>query len=119
MPKKFKVACHLIPWQGEQNRNLEKVLGEVREAGYEGVEGLSADSPEKLVEIATTAATFGLHIVNVGGPSPEEKSTTTSRSATTRLRFPAAGEETSAGQIRPNRISSTPRARWMTLRHPR
>jgi len=73
MPKEFKIACHLIPWQGEQNRNLEKVLGEVRDAGYEGVEGLSADSPEKLVEIATTAATFGLHIINVGGPSPEEK----------------------------------------------
>ena len=73
MPQKFRIACHLIPWQGEQNENLEKVLGEVRDAGYEGVEGLSADSPERLVEIAKIAATFGLHIINIGGPSPEEK----------------------------------------------
>ena len=73
MPKRFRIACHLITWRGEQNENLEKVLGEVRDAGYEGVEGLSADSPERLVEIARIAATFGLHIINVGGPSPEEK----------------------------------------------
>lgn len=67
------IACHLITWRGEQNQNLEKVLGEVKDAGYEGVEALSASSPEELVKLATTAASFGLHIVNVGGPSPQEK----------------------------------------------
>lgn len=68
---KFKVACQLIQWAGEQNQNLEKVLKEVADAGYDGVEGLVAASPEELVELATTAAKFGLHIVKIGAPNLE------------------------------------------------
>lgn len=70
MAVKFKIACHLITWGGEQRRDPEKVLREVAEAGYEGVEGLAASSPEELVELAKLAAKYGLHIVNVGAPDP-------------------------------------------------
>jgi sugar phosphate isomerase/epimerase len=71
MPVKFRFACHLITWVGEQRENPEKVLHEVASAGYEGVEGLPIQSPEQLVEMATLAARYNLHIVNAGGPSPE------------------------------------------------
>ena len=67
MSAKFRFACHLITWVGEQNENPEKVLSEVAAAGYEGVEGVSVGSPDQLVEMATLAAKYGLHIVNAGG----------------------------------------------------
>lgn len=70
---KFRFACHLITWSGEQNNDPEKVLREVAVAGYEGVEGLPSNSPEQLVQMATLAAKYNLHIVNAAGPSPEEK----------------------------------------------
>ena len=69
---KFKVACQLIQWAGEQNQNLEKVLKEVADAGYDGVEGLVAKSPEELVELGTMAGRLGLHIVKISGPSVED-----------------------------------------------
>ena len=72
MPKKFKIACHLIQWEGEEKEAPEKVLREVKEAGYEGVEALSAESPERLVELATLAARIGLRIINMRGPTPIE-----------------------------------------------
>lgn len=72
MAFKFRFACHLITWGGEQNRDPEKVLSEVAFAGYEGVEGLSIGSPEQLVQMATLAAKYDLHIVNAGGPSAVE-----------------------------------------------
>jgi inosose dehydratase len=71
MSSKFRFACHLITWAGEQRENPEKVLNEVAAAGYEGVEGLSIRSAEELVEMAALAARYGLHIVNAGGSSPE------------------------------------------------
>ena len=64
---KFKLACHLIQFAGEQNENPEKVFREVAEAGWAGVEGVSISSSENLVEMATLASRFGLHLVNVGG----------------------------------------------------
>lgn len=73
MSVKFRFACHLITWGGEQRENIGKVLSEVASAGYEGVEGLPAQSPEQLVDMATLAAKYDLHLVNVGGPSPEAK----------------------------------------------
>lgn len=73
MSAKFRFACHLITWRGEQRENPEKVLREVAAAGYEGVEGLSIQSPEQLVEMATLAAKYNLHIVNAGGASPEAR----------------------------------------------
>jgi len=63
----FKIACHLIQWQGEEQKNLEKVLKEVADAGYEGVEGVAVKDPQDLVEKAVLAAKYGLHIVNAGG----------------------------------------------------
>ncbi len=64
---KFRLACHLIQFGGEQRENPEKVLREVADAGWDGVEGLGIDSPDALVEMATLARSFGLHIVNAGG----------------------------------------------------
>lgn len=72
MSVKLRFACHLITWGGEQNQNPEKVLSEVADAGYEGVEGLPIGSAEQLVEMATLAAKYKLHIVNASGPSPKE-----------------------------------------------
>jgi sugar phosphate isomerase/epimerase len=64
---KFKLACHLIQFRGEQNENPEKVFREVAEAGWDGVEGIGVESADKLVELATLARRYGLHIVNSGG----------------------------------------------------
>lgn len=73
MSVKLRFACHLITWEGEQRENPEKVLGEVADAGFTGVEGLGIQSADELVEMATLAAKYGLHLVNAGGPSPESK----------------------------------------------
>ncbi len=70
---RFKIACHLIQWGGEQRENPEKVLREVADAGYEGVEGLSANSPEDLVKLSVMAGKLGLHIVSVGGEDLENR----------------------------------------------
>ena len=64
---KFKLACHLIQFAGEQNENPEKVFREVAEAGWDGVEGISINNGDHLIEMATLASRFGLHLVNVGG----------------------------------------------------
>ena len=64
---KFKLACHLIQFAGEQNENPEKVFREVAAAGWDGVEGVSISSSDNLIEMATLASRFGLHLVNVGG----------------------------------------------------
>lgn len=64
---KFKLACHLIQFAGEQNENPEKVFREVAEAGWDGVEGIGVSSSDELVEMATLASSFGLHLVNIGG----------------------------------------------------
>ena len=65
---KFRLACHLIQFGGEQRDNPEKVLREVVDAGWDGVEGLGIEHPDELVEMATLARYLGLHIVNAGGP---------------------------------------------------
>ena len=70
---RFKLACHLIQFRGEQNENPEKVFGEVAEAGWDGVEGMKTDSAEELVELAGLARRLGLHMINVGGPDPIAK----------------------------------------------
>lgn len=64
----FKLACHLIQYGGEEGKNPEKVLREIAEAGYDGVEAMPLDSPEKLIATANLAASFGLHLVNIFGP---------------------------------------------------
>ena len=64
---KLKFACHLIQFGGEQQENPEKVLREVADAGWEGVESVPMEGAEGLVEMATLARSLGLHIVNAGG----------------------------------------------------
>ena len=64
---KFRLACHLIQFGGEQRDNPEKVLREVADAGWDGVEGLGIETSDQLVEMATLARSLGLHIVNAGG----------------------------------------------------
>ena len=64
---KLKFACHLIQFGGEQQENPEKVLREVADAGWEGVESVPFEGAEGLVEMATLARSLGLHIVNAGG----------------------------------------------------
>lgn len=73
MAGRFPIACHLIVWGGEQNEDLELVLREVADAGYDGVEGISASSLEELLDVTKLAAKYGLHIVNVGGADPKTK----------------------------------------------
>lgn len=73
MSVKLHFACHLITWAGEQAENPEKVISEVATAGYEGIEGLPSESPQQLIEMATLATKYNLHVVNAGGPTPEEK----------------------------------------------
>ena len=69
MPK-FRIACHLIQFEGREKTEPEWVLDNIAAAGYEGCEGFSPETPEQLVEIACLAAQRGLHIVNLGGPNP-------------------------------------------------
>jgi sugar phosphate isomerase/epimerase len=64
---KFRFACCLIQFAGEETTNPEKVFREVAEAGWEGVEGLRIGSAENLVEMAVLARRFGLHLVNMLG----------------------------------------------------
>jgi inosose dehydratase len=71
MPK-FKIACHLIQFEGRENAEPEWVLEAVAKAGYEGCEGFSPKTPDELVEIASLAAQYGQHIVNIGGATPED-----------------------------------------------
>lgn len=70
---KFKLACHLIQFRGEQHEHPEKVLAEVAEAGWDGVEGLKIETGDDLVDKANLARSHGLHLVNVGGPTPRDR----------------------------------------------
>lgn len=69
----FKLACHLIQFRGEQHEHPEKVLAEVAEAGWDGVEGLRIEHADDLVDKANLAKSHGLHLVNVGGPTPRDR----------------------------------------------
>ena len=63
----FKFACCLIQFGGEEKGNLHKVLREVAEAGWDGVEGLRVSSADELVHVAAVARRYGLHWVNMLG----------------------------------------------------
>ncbi len=73
MAARFKIACHTIQWRGEQHENPERIIRIVADAGYEGIEGLKADTPDDLVRLASLCAKYGLHWVNAPGPTPEER----------------------------------------------
>ncbi|NQT51174.1 TIM barrel protein, partial [bacterium] len=69
----FPLAAHLCGWPKEVSQDRLRVLQICRDAGYDGVEGLRADSPDDLVELACMAAEHGLELVNVAAPDPETK----------------------------------------------
>ena len=64
---KFRLACHLIQFAGEDRENPEKVFREVAEAGWAAIEGQVVRNADEMVELATKARSFGLHIVNLLG----------------------------------------------------
>ncbi len=66
----FRIAAHLCGWPQDVVRDRRRVMEIVKSAGYDGVEGFSAGSAEELVETASLAAEYGLHLVNVGAPDP-------------------------------------------------
>ena len=66
---RFRIACHLIPWGPRRDEDTEAVLREIAAAGYDGVEGLRAAEPERLVALCAMARGFGLQPVNVGAAS--------------------------------------------------
>ena len=70
---KLRIAVHLYAWPQEVAADRRKVMEIVSEAGYDGVEGLSAATPEELVDMAALAAEYGLHLINFGAPDPETK----------------------------------------------
>jgi inosose dehydratase len=69
----FKIACHLIQFEGREKTEPEWVLDNIAEAGYDGAEGFGPETPEELVKVAMLAAERGLHLINVGAPTPEQK----------------------------------------------
>ena len=48
-------------------------MREVAEAGYEALEGFKIESAEQLVSLQSTAAKYGLRIVNAGGPDYQRR----------------------------------------------
>ncbi len=69
----FRIAAHLCGWPKEVRGDRRRVLEICRDAGYDGVEGFRAESPEDLVELACMAAEHGLRLVNVGSADPQLK----------------------------------------------
>jgi sugar phosphate isomerase/epimerase len=66
---KFRIACHLIQFGQEFAQDPAAVLRAVARAGYDGVEGIRADEPGRLLELCALAREYGLHPVNVGAPA--------------------------------------------------
>jgi sugar phosphate isomerase/epimerase len=73
MPKPFPIACHAIQFQGREREDPEGILKVVAEAGYDGFEGFAPQTAQELVEVATLAARYGLHLINVGAPTFEQR----------------------------------------------
>jgi len=70
---KLRIAAHLCGWPREIAGDRKRVMEIVSEAGYDGVEGLSAATADRFVETAALAAEYGLRLVNFGAPDPELK----------------------------------------------
>jgi sugar phosphate isomerase/epimerase len=64
----FRIAAHLCGWPQDVVRDRRRVLEIVKGAGYDGVEGFSANSAEDLVELGALAAEYGLRLLNLGAP---------------------------------------------------
>ena len=70
---KFRIAAHLCGWPADAREDPRVIMQIVRDAGYDGVEGIRAESAAELVEVASLAAEFGLHLVNLGSTKPAVK----------------------------------------------
>ncbi len=69
----FRIAAHLCGWPREVVQDPRRVMEIVKTAGYDGVEGFSAATPAELIDIASLAAEYGLHLINVGAPDALSK----------------------------------------------
>ncbi|NLO06221.1 MAG: TIM barrel protein [candidate division WS1 bacterium] len=73
MAGRFRIALHLITWRGAQHEHPEDCFRVAAECGYDGVEGVRAESADELVELAALAAEWGLQIVNVATPDKRQR----------------------------------------------
>lgn len=73
MARRFRIALHLITWRGEQHEDPEKCIRVAAECGYDGVEGLKAETARELVELAALGAKWGLRLVNINAPDREQR----------------------------------------------
>lgn len=85
----FRIAVHLCGWPQEARANNEDIFRIARDAGYDGVEGISVTSAEELLEAASLAASYGLHLVNVGSKDPEMKAKVNATLGNTAAEVPA------------------------------
>ena len=67
MMARFKLACHLIQFAGEDRTDPDKVFREVADAGWDAIEGQIVQDAAEMVDLATRARAYGLHIVNLLG----------------------------------------------------
>ncbi len=68
----MRIACHVITYGSAYQDYYEPMLRQIAEAGYEGVEGISARTAEELVEAAAAASRWGLHLYMVNAPTPQQ-----------------------------------------------
>ena len=71
--KKLRIAAHMCGWPQEWRESPKQALELAAEAGYDGLEGLGAGTPEELVEVAALAAEYGVKLVNFSAPDAEMK----------------------------------------------
>lgn len=64
---RLRIACHCYTWEPLTNDHLSPVFRQIAEAGYEGVEGISFQCNDELVEVAANARGWGLQVVNAKG----------------------------------------------------
>jgi len=73
MAGRFRIALHLITWRDGGHEDPEKCFRVAAECGYDGVEGVKAETTDELVERVALAAEWGLDVVNVGAPTTEHR----------------------------------------------
>lgn len=95
---RFKIACHLIQFEGREKTEPEWVMDVVAGAGYAGLEGFCPQNGEELVQVACMAAERGLHIVNTGGPTPEDKARFNATLGNSACEVPAISKADFGGQ---------------------
>jgi len=67
----FKLGYHAITWDTwNSEQDFELIADEIKEAGFQGVEGVSISSLEDLVKISKTLALRGLSLATFGAATP-------------------------------------------------